>query len=377
MKTILHVIPSLEVGGAERQLSYLAPELVSMGHRVHVAYSKESSGRPELPYVTLHKLTSQNNYDPRLIWELVRYIRRIKPDIIHTWILQMDIIGGIAAKLSGTPWVLREPSSAMAYLPTWKNHLRARIASSARAIVSNSQGGDAYWSNQIPESCRYIVRNGLPIAQIDGVSAALPQGLPEPGAPIVLSVGRLTFDRSGNKNLKIWLEALARIKRKKAVFGILCGEGPQRAELEAAIHSLGLDGDVRLTGHLPAPAVWALMKRASVFVSLSEFEGCPNTVMEAMACRCPLVVSNIPAHREILDEGCAGFVDPSDVGQVADMIVETLSNRESALDRARMARHRSTAWSITEMARGFERVYESLVQPLGSSRKALPAHRLP
>ena len=88
--------------------------------------------------------------------------------------------------------------------------------------------------------------------------------------------------------------------------GILCGEGPQRSELEVMRHKLGLDADVHFTGHLPAASVWALMKKASVFVSLSAYEGCPNTVMEAMACGCPLVLSDIPAHREILDESvCA------------------------------------------------------------------------
>ena len=47
--------------------------------------------------------------------------------------------------------------------------------------------------------------------------------------------------------------------------------------------------------------------------SVSHYEGCPNVVLEAMACGCPVVVSNIPAHREILDEATApGPVNPDD-----------------------------------------------------------------
>ncbi len=61
-------------------------------------------------------------------------------------------------------------------------------------------------------------------------------------------------------------------------------------------------------GRWMAASVWALMKKASVFVSLSAYEGCPNTVMEAMACGCPIIVSDIPEHREILDEQSALFV---------------------------------------------------------------------
>ena len=125
---ILHLIPNLSGGGAERQLSYLAPELARMGHDVHIAYSLECIQKPELPGVVLHRLKAQSNYDPYLLWQLVRLIRRIKPDIIHTWILQMDILGGMAARLNGIPWIFREPSSAMAYPPT----LEKTFASSGR-----------------------------------------------------------------------------------------------------------------------------------------------------------------------------------------------------------------------------------------------------
>ena len=117
---ILHLLPNLSGGGAERQFSYLAPELARMGHDVHLAYSKEGPDKPELPGVVLHQLKLRSNYDPYLLLQLVRLIRRIKPDIIHTWILQMDILGGIAARLNRIPWIFREPNSALAYSMTWK-----------------------------------------------------------------------------------------------------------------------------------------------------------------------------------------------------------------------------------------------------------------
>ena len=100
---ILHLIHSLSGGGAERQFSYLAPELARMGHNVHVAYSNEGPEKPELPGVVLHRLKSLSNYDPYLLWQLIRLIRHIKPDIIQTWIPQMDILGGIAENSAGHP----------------------------------------------------------------------------------------------------------------------------------------------------------------------------------------------------------------------------------------------------------------------------------
>ena len=57
---ILHVIPNLSGGGAERQLSYLAPELVRMGHEVHIAYSKKVHVNPNFPVLCCIRL----NHDP-------------------------------------------------------------------------------------------------------------------------------------------------------------------------------------------------------------------------------------------------------------------------------------------------------------------------
>ena len=358
---LLHLIPNLSGGGAERQLSYLAPELARMGHDVHIAYSTEGPIKPELPGVVLHQLKSRSNYDPYLLWQLVRIIRRIKPDIIHTWILQMDILGGIAARLNGIPWIFREPSSAMAYPPTWKNRLRVRIGSGATAIVSNSSGGNEYWRIQLPYNRRYIIPNGLPVHEIGRAAAALPPGLVSSEMPIVLYVGRLTSDISAKKNLKSLLESLVLVIQQQNVLGILCGEGPQRSELEMLRHRLGLDEWVHFAEHLPVASVWALMKKASVFVSLSAYEGCPNAVMEAMVCGCPLVLSDIPAHREILDESCALFVDTSNIKQTADTIVQALRDGDASRGRTLIAKQKTQEWSISEMACNYQRIYKQLI----------------
>jgi glycosyltransferase involved in cell wall biosynthesis len=273
----------------------------------------------------------------------------------------MDILGGIAARLNGIPWIFREPSSAKAYLPTFKQRLRIWVGSGANAIVSNSSGGDEYWRTQLPHSRRYVVPNVLPLHEIDKTEAALPPGFIKPEAPIVLYVGRLTSDGSATKNLKAFLEILARVRQKQEVFGILCGEGPQRPELEILRKKLGLDEDVHFTGHLPVASVWGLMKKASVFVSLSAYEGCPNTVIEAMACGCPIVLSDIPAHREILDESCALLVDPSNLQQTTDTIIQALRDADASKDRALKAKQKTQGWTISEMARNYEKVYKEIL----------------
>jgi len=354
MMRILNIIPSLSGGGAESQLGYLAPELVRMGHEVYIVYINDGPYKPELPGVVLYKLKASSNYDPYLLWQLFRLIHRIKPDIIHTWILQMDILGGILARLYRIPWIIREPSSNIAYTWTLKHHLRVLIGSGASAIVSNSLGGDKYWETKLPTSCRYVIANGLPLPEIDSTLPYLPINLEKSNAPIVLYVGRMIK----SKNLKTLLEVFATLKNKTKIVGILCGDGPQRTELEVLRHNLNLDLNVHITGYLPPTHIWALMKQASVFVSLSKYEGCPNTIMEAMACGCPLVISDISAHREILDDDCALFTDKSNIKQIASTIMKVFQNENASRVRSAIARQKAQVWSISEMSKKYEIIYK-------------------
>ncbi len=358
---ILHLIPSLSGGGAERQLSYLAPELARRGHDVHIAYNREGLQMPQLPGVELHKINSSSNYHPYIVFKILQFIRKIKPDVIHTWILQMDILGGIATRLYNIPWILREPSSSMAYLPTWKNRLREKIASYASAIISNSHGGDKYWEYVYPKSKRYIISNALPLSEIEKVKAYYPPEIKDKEGPIILYVGRLTMTGSAEKNQKAFLETMAYIKQKKKILGIICGDGPHRNELEILSKKLGLESDVIFTGQLPIDSVWAFMKKANVYISLSAYEGCPNVVMEAMACGCPVILSDIPAHREILDESCAIFVDPSNIHQVGNTILNALDDINASKDRALIAQRKAKEWSISEMTNKYEKVYMDVI----------------
>ena len=72
-----------------------------------------------------------------------------------------------------------------------------------------------------------------------------------------------------HQELKVFLEAMAYIQQTQDIVGILCGDGPQRPELEVLRHKLGLDKNVYFMGYLPPASVWGLMKKASAFLSRS------------------------------------------------------------------------------------------------------------
>lgn len=354
---ILHCIPALVTGGAQRQLSYLAPALAGMGHEVHVAYLHGGPNleRMEKGGVILHRIRSRGNHDPSIFLRLVGLVRRLKPDVVQSWLLQMDILAGSAARLLGVPWILSERSAGPPRPGTAKNRVRARIAAGARALVSNSAGGDAYWAKAAPGVRRHVVPNGLPV---DELASALPEPLGvlgvRDGEKVLLFVGRF----EPGKNVEKLVAAFSIVSREFAAKLVLCGDGPRRDSIAAAIAREGVAGTVLLPG--PASNVPGLLKRADLFAFLSGFEGFPNVVLEAMACGCPIVASDIAAHRAFLDERCALLVDPSDPARIAEALRRSLADPAGARARAAAAREKVARWTISAMAEAYAQIYREI-----------------
>lgn len=355
---ILHIIPKLRSGGTEKQLVYLCNELVLAGHEVHIAFLHDNDNNNLInKSVYLHKLRSSSNHSPALIFQLIKIIKGISPDIVNTWILQMDVLGGIASLFCGVPFVLREPSSSLAYSKTWKNRLRILVGRFSSAIISNSNGGIDYWEKQIPNHLFYKIFNGIPIQEIIEAPVALIDGIIDSDKPVLLYVGRLVADVSGDKNLISLLEALAVVNSKTPVNCILCGDGPQRLELEKLSNDLNISDKVFFVNHLSSYEVWGLMKKSSVFISLSSYEGCPNSVLEAIVCKLPLVLSDIPAHRELLDSSEVKFVDHSDVSSIADGVFDVVNDLSKWQNQAVKNTSKMEKFSTKSMVHSFESVY--------------------
>src|SRR5436190_16981302 len=114
---ILHIIPTLEGGGAERQLSMLAAEQARRGHDVHVAVRRTGvhAQTTRNSGVRVHELGNLRSFDPRLFLALKCVIATVRPDIVQTWLPQMDVLGGAAIFSSRIPWIISERTSGGYY----------------------------------------------------------------------------------------------------------------------------------------------------------------------------------------------------------------------------------------------------------------------
>ena len=346
-------------GGAERQLAYLAGPLITRGWAVHVALAAGGPNlrRLEAGGAVIHRLHPWTSADPRLLWQIARVVRRIKPDVIQVWFVQMEVAAGIVATALRIPWILSERSSAPAYPRTWKNRLRIAIARHATAIVSNSSGGDLYWGEHAhPDALRFIIPNALPLEEIAATTMAVPGALPIRAADaVIVSAGRF----SSEKNLHNVLAALRRVVARPGTVAVLCGDGPLWRSLNRQIDEVGLSDRILTPGYIVD--LWPLLKRADVVVAAGTFEGRPNVVLEAMAAERPLVVSDIPAHREVLDEGSALWVNPENPAAIAAAVLNVLDDPDAARRRAAAARTKVLQWTVSAAAAQYDDVYRRVV----------------
>ncbi len=347
-------------GGAERQLTYLSKELSSAGADVHVAliYSGTNSARLEESGATIHALKCSGNHDPRLFFSLRKLIRSIHPDLIQTWLTQMDIIGGFAAITLRTPFVLSERNSTLSYTGTWKDRLRRFVGCRANLIVANSDAGQAYWrSNGASALSTKVIRNAIPFDVIEAVSPDHARDLKDnPDSELAVFAGRFCKQ----KNLSQLMAALDIVLReRKRCIALLFGKGPLRQELEDLKNRSDHSDRLRILGF--SDMLWSILKLANVFVSVSLFEGIPNTVLEAVACRCPVVVSDIGEHREFLDDCSAIFVPTSSPEKIAAGIIESLSDTSAAAARTDAAYRIISQWSPSNIAAQYLEMYRKII----------------
>jgi glycosyltransferase involved in cell wall biosynthesis len=361
---VLHLITSLAQGGAERQMTYLCCGLARLGWDVQVGFLETDRlhddvnlSRLHASGVSTHHVRNAGPYDPVTPLRFVRLIRRVRPDVVQTWIPMVDVTGGLAARWTRTPWVMSERNTPDYYAFGPKFRLRGAIVRGASAVVSNSRPAERYWAGRLPAAVvRRVVPNALPLEEIRS-AASHPEddfGIGDDRA-VVLFAGRM----NEQKNVRVLLPALERVVRETDAVALVCGVGELSGWVDDFVRERGLSERIRVVGFVRS--LWPWMRRAAVFVSVSRFEGMPNTVMEAAAIGCPLVISAIPHHLDLFDDESAVFVEPGDPEHIARAIVDSLRDRADARSRAERAEKKADAWSIDRAAAHYAELYEQLI----------------
>jgi glycosyltransferase involved in cell wall biosynthesis len=333
----------------------LATEQANRGGDVHIGLRRQGVHYHRLRNgdVVFHQLGDISSKNPWLFFRINELIRKLRPDLVQSWLPYMDILGGVAALWNDVPWIVSERASELAYTrPGWLYWMRRRLGRRASAVVANSSTGGLYWRGTHPvDKCVSTVPNAVDVAAIR--RAPLPGQIAsiDESKNLLLVVGRLT----NQKAIEIVIQAASLIMERDDFRVLIIGDGPLRAEFEVMIDRFRLKNHIAMLPY--QEDWWGFLRIARALVTMSRYEGHPNVVLETMVAGCPLIVSDIPEHREFLDDDSACFVKGEDPAALAKAVISVLSDPVSAIQRAGRASRRVDSLTIHAIADAYEAIY--------------------
>lgn len=279
------------------------------------------------------------------LFEVWRQLRMTDYDLIDAHYVYPD---GLAAVLLGAllrkPVVVSARGSDISLFPQYRSirPLVKLVLKRADAVIAVAQSlKDVMVDLGCPSEKIQVIRNGvdpLKFRPQRQVTAREKLGLPS-HRPIVLAVGHL----SENKGFHLLIDAIASLRRQRPdLMLVIVGDGVYRSHLKTQIRRLHLQSNVMLAGERPNEELSVWYSAADLFCLASEREGCPNVLLEAIACGCPALTTRAGGTSEIITSPMLGTLVERTPEAFAFAIDEALGH---PWDRAAIAAHgRSHGW---------------------------------
>lgn len=371
--TVLHFIAAPGGGGAEAMLGNLV-QAMAAGHWRTVVIVMDGRPWPEAVArlraagAEVHDLQATAFLRRDTLKKLTAKLKELRPDVVQTWMHHADFVGGWCARWAGVKKVVwgihcreihRNPGDSDRRMALFRRLIGLSSKWVPSRIISCSAAAmEDHLPLGYPQKAMTWVPNGIDTGRFRPDAAARAAvrrelGVPEE-APLVGFVGRF----HEMKNLATWLEAAGLLQaRKPETHFWLCGG--LVADLEPAARSW-LDAmpspeKVHFTPFRPDPQ--QAYPALDVFSLSSRTEACPMTLMEALACGIPCVATDVGDCARLLD-GVGKTVAVHDARALADAWGAALENPP---DAGMLRQHAIARFDISVAARGYEHVYEEVL----------------
>lgn len=322
------------IGGVERCVEMLARGLVARGQAVEVITTDPTGRLPpveeraEVLVRRFHTVGHDGVYflAPALATWLLRDAHRFSLIHAHSYHTPVALSAAVASRIEHVPLVLSTYYHGAGHAPVrrwlhrpyrpfgrWLLHQARRVLciSEAERRLLHQHFGPALPTVVIPCGVR-----------VDLEESDRPRPASD-GRVCVLAVGRL----DAYKQIERLIAAVPRLPPAYEV--VVIGDGPARPALVRLAERIAVGHRVRLLGWLPEQELLSWYRRADVLASLSSQESFGLTLLEAGAAGCPVVASDIPAHREIAQyfpDGRIRFLavtsSPEEIARVVTMAAE-------------------------------------------------------
>jgi len=350
---IVHVIPTLDLGGAERLLLDIVKRADKDFFSLTViCFKRGGIWEDEIVKsgAKLIILNKKSKFDFSNLLKLRQAIIEESPDIVHTH-LGGDIYGRLAAGLAGFKVISTEHNlnKDESFVTTILKRLTAGYASLVIA-VSKAVAHDAMIRYGIKLNKIKVIHNGIDLLRFEQVDTFKTEVVK------IGAVGRLVKQ----KGFAILIEALGLMENKNFDCTIV-GAGYLKDELQQKITSLGLDNKIHLVGlrnDIPE-----FLKTLDIFVLPSLWEGLGIAALEAGASGLSVIASKVDGLPEIIDDQVNGLLfKAGDANDLKDKINYLLENKELARTFGKhLAKKVNEQFDVVNMVRQYELVYKSLL----------------
>ena len=376
---VLHIIKTLNLGGAETNLFNLVQASDLNKLELHVAYSQggEIEERFLKSGIKLFKFASDEHKiksfaSIAIITRLAAYIKSNKIDIVHTHVFNGQIWGGIAAKLAGAKVVEHVHDFRYLDLDEYQRRRGTTIQYkyskhfqwlTDAVVVLTQQNVDYLLDNDFQSKTNiHQIRNGIPLVErlfSSDHQEKLKSGFGiQHDAFVISTLSRM----SAEKNIDLILKIAPAVKQlvPSAVF-VIAGNGPLLDEFKTDVNAARLDY-IKLIGYYDD--VRELLSISDLFLLPSFLELHSIALLEAMSMGVPLITSlDVGCNNAFISHGIDGFLlDPFSNESWADTIIEL--SKEPCLRQQVGQAAKNTCereYDITITAAKFEQLYEHIL----------------
>lgn len=236
----------------------------------------------------------------------------------------------------------------------------------ADALVTVAEGHVPYYEARTDRPVRWIP-NGVDPADFEGVSG----GAERRGADVAFAAGRIV----PLKGCHVLLEAMEEVAADRSL--LVMGDLDVVPSYGKRLRERAAELDVDFTGLVEDPdRLFGRIRASDLFVFPSVTEAMSNMLLEVVMCGTPLVCSDIPANRSVIEEDEAVFFEAGSAGDLARKLAWALEHPDEMRERAARARRRvARAYDWGRIAGAYDRLYRSLIDGSPEEAEAGPDFR--
>jgi glycosyltransferase involved in cell wall biosynthesis len=349
---ILHIVTTLELGGAEKQLSVLVRHQVNQGHNVFILFLKgENRLQQKLESAGVFCIEHLSMYNPLVqVFKLRALLRNLDLDVIHAHLPRAELIARLARSRRILFGVSRHNSEAFwPKAPSAISNLLSRwVVSQADFVIAISKSVETFLFNdgQLPaRTAVSVVHYGF-----DDELKTRPVPLEVTNQLHAICVARLVKQ----KNHEQLFRSIALLSPKERPLLTLLGKGPLYEDLRKLELDLAIESSLTWIESHENPS--ALMASQELLILTSNYEGFGLVLLEAMQVGLPIIASNCAAAVEVLGQEYPGLYDLNSDQNLVEKLKE-FRDLSIRVEAQKYLTKRLLCFSPRNMANEIETIY--------------------